>query len=447
MMRKLITCLAIALVVAGSASAADWPQWRGPYGNGRSDEKDLPARWTATENVAWKVDLGGVGVSSPVVAGNRVFVTSQLGAGISRQGPRLAQGSDAAGAGERALGMPRAAGSLPSRDRPAFLVEAFDRTDGRRVWQYRLDAAGPLQAVHDKHNLASPSPATDGELVFAWFATGQLVALDMNGRLVWQRHLGQEISPFDINWGHSSSPTLYQDMLILLCDHAPASYLLAVDKRTGKDRWKADRGKGRSSYSTPFVVETSTGPELIVNSSERVDAYDARSGTFLWHVGGSSQFPIPVPTYSNGVIYLTRGYRSGPYMALRPGGRGDVTTSHVVWQVPTGAPYISSLVYDAGFLYMASDVGAISVIDAETGKRVWQERVGGIFTASPVAADGKVYFVSETGEVIVLRSGREPAVIARNDVGERLMASLAISNGQIFIRSDDRLFAVGKPRN
>ena len=266
----------------------------------------------------------------------------------------------------------------------------------------------------------------------------------MNGSLVWQRHLGREISPFDINWGHSSSPTPFGDMLILLCDHAPASYLLAVDTRTGKDRWKVDRGRGRSSYTTPFVVQAPGGPELVVNSSERVDAYDPRNGTFLWHVGGSNQFPIPVPTSGNGLVFLTRGYRSGPYLAIRPGGHGDISASHVVWQVPTGAPYISSLVYDNGLLYMASDVGALSVIDAENGRRLWQERVDGLFSASPVAGDGKVYFVSETGEVIVLRAGREAQVMARNAVGDRLMASPAISNGQIFLRGDGSLFAIGR---
>jgi outer membrane protein assembly factor BamB len=442
MMRALTLGLASAILAGGSVSA-DWPNWRGPHGNGISDEKNLPVRWSATENLAWKADLGGVGVSSPIVTGDRVFVTSQIGSGISRPGPRLAQGADAAKAGERALGAPRSAQG-GAGDRTYFLVEAFNRIDGRRLWQHRLEAVGPLPPVHDKHNLASPSPVSDGQLVYAWFGTGQVVALDMNGKLVWQRHLGQEISPFDINWGHSSSPTLYQDLLILLCDHAPASYLLALDKLTGTERWKADRGKGRSSYTTPFVVETATGPEIIVNSSERVDAYDGRTGAALWHVGGSNQFPIPSPTFHDGIVYMTRGYRSGPYMAVRPGGRGDVSASHVVWQVPTGAPYISSLVYDAGLLYMASDVGSISVIDAENGKRIWQQRVGGLFTASPVAADGKIYFVSETGEVIVLRSGREPEVIGRNDIGERLMGSLAVSNGQLFIRSDDRVFAIGK---
>ncbi|PYR34685.1 MAG: hypothetical protein DMF90_16300 [Acidobacteria bacterium] len=188
----------------------------------------------------------------------------------------------------------------------------------------------------------------------------------------------------------------------------------------------------------------SSGPELIVNSSQRVDAYDARTGALLWYVGGANQFPIPSPAFHDGVLYMTRGYRSGPYMAVRPGGRGDVSGSHVVWQVPTGAPYVSSIVYDGGLLYMANDVGAITVLDAESGRRIWQERVDGLFSASPVAGDGKIYFVSETGDVIVLRGGREPAVIARNVLGERLMGSPAVSNGQLFIRSDDRLFCIGR---
>ena len=229
--------LALAMVVSATLSAADWPQWRGPHGSGIADEKNLPQNWSATENVAWKASLGGVGVSSPIVAGNTVFVTSQLGTGASRQGPRLAQGADAAGAGERSI----AAASSRS-DRVVFLVEAFDRATGQRRWQHRMDAVGSLESVHDKANLASPSPVTDGQLVYAWFGNGQIVALDMSGKVVWQRHLGQEISPFTINWGHSSSPTLYEDTLILLCDHAPASYLLA---RGQEDRQGQVEGRSR----------------------------------------------------------------------------------------------------------------------------------------------------------------------------------------------------------
>jgi outer membrane protein assembly factor BamB len=434
----------VVMVVAG-VSAADWPQWRGPHGTGVSDDRNLPVRWSATDNVAWRADLGGVGVSSPVIIGDRVFVTSQVGTGTSRTGPRLAQGAAADAQGERSIGTARA-GAPADAASPVFLVEAFDRVSGRRLWQHRLAAAAPMPTVHDKHNMASPSPVTDGTHVYAWFSTGQIVALDMQGQLVWQRHLGREIAPFDINWGHSSSPTLFGDTLILLCDHEPASYLLAIDVRTGRDRWKVDRGRGRQSYSTPFVVTTAAGPELIVNSNERVDAYDPRTGAPLWHVGGQNQFPIPSPAFSDGVLYLSRGYRSGPYMAVRAGGRGDVNNSHVVWQAPTGAPYISSLVYSGGLVYMASDVGGVTVIDATSGQRVWQQRIEGIFSASPVAGDGKVYFVSETGAVVVIGGGRQPEVLARNEMGERLIASPAIAGGQIFLRSDDRLFAIGTQR-
>jgi len=439
---KHVCAAACVLVVAGEAALlANWPEWRGPHRNGVSDDRNLPVQWSATENVAWKADLGGVGVSSPIVMGDLVFVTSQAGGGPTQTGPRLAQGATAGGLGER--GLATGPGAADGRG-TAFLVEAFDRSTGQRRWRYQLPAVGALPTVHDKHNMASPSPVTDGSLLYAWFATGQIVALDMKGGLVWQRHLGQEISPFVINWGHSSSPTLYEDMVILLCDHEPASYLLAVDKRTGRDRWRVDRGKGRQSYSTPFVAAGPTGPELIVNSNQRVDAYDPRTGSALWHVGETNQFPIPSPAFDNGILYLSRGYRSGPYMAVRTGGKGDVSASHVVWQSPTGAPYISSVVHDAGLIYMASDVGAVTVLDAATGQRVWQQRVDGVFSASPVVGDGKVYFVSETGEVIVIKAGREPVVLARNDLGARLIASPAISNSQIFIRSDDRLFCIGR---
>jgi outer membrane protein assembly factor BamB len=430
---------AAAALIEATVRAEDWPQWRGPLGTGVSAEQNLPVTWSGTQNVAWRAALGGVGVSSPIVTGSRVFVTSQMGSGASSVGPRLAQGGEGSGA-ERSL-TPSRAGSANAA--PVFLVEAFDRDRGTRLWQYRLSALGPMPTVHDKHNMASPSPVTDGSLVYAWFSTGQIVALDLEGRLVWQRHLGREIAPFEINWGHSSSPVLFEDLLVLLCDHQPASYLLAVDKRTGRERWKADRGQGRQSYSTPFVVRTSAGPELIVNSSARVDAYDPRTGAPLWHVGGENRFPIPSPAFHDGVLYLSRGYRSGPYMAVRPGGRGDVTRTHVLWEAATGAPYISSLVYDAGLIYMTSDVGGFTVLDATTGARVWQQRVNGIFSASPVVGDGKVYLVSETGTVVVVRSGRRPEVLATNEMGVRLMASPAIAAGRLYLRSDDELFAVG----
>jgi outer membrane protein assembly factor BamB len=339
-------------------------------------------------------------------------------------------------------------GRRPEPSDPAgpivFAVESFDRSEGRRLWEYRFEARGAFPSLHEKHNLATPTPVTDGERVFAWFGTGQLVALDMRGGVVWSKHLGEEYSPFDINWGHGSSPVLYRDMLILLCDHQSASYLVALDARTGKQRWKADRGKGRASYSTPLIVPAASGDELLVNSSERIDGYDPATGALLWFADAPRQTPIPSAVFHDGLIYMTRGYRNSPYLALRPGGRGDVTAGHVVWRAPGGGSYTASLVAYKGLLYLTNDVGVLTCADMKTGERVWQMRLDGVFFASPVAADGKVYFASETGETIVVKAGRTPEILARNDLGVRLVASPAISNGRIFLRSDARLFAVGK---
>ena len=445
MMRSARFALLLAVGSGITVSAADWPHWRGPSGTGTTDETNLPVTWSATENVAWKAPITGLGVSSPIVTGDLVVVTSQVGDSTRRAGnhPRLVQGGDAEAAGERALGVARAS-RADTGEPTTFVVEAFDRGSGKRMWEYRLEAAGPMPEVHDKHNMASSSPVSDGTSIYAWFATGQIIALDMSGRRIWERHLGKEIAPFDIVWGHSSSPTIFEDSLLLLCDHASASYLLALDTRTGKEKWRADRGAGKSSYSTPLVVPGPSGPEIVVNSSERVDAYEARTGKPLWHTGGTNRFPVPSPLFHDGVVYMSRGYRSSPYMALRPGGRGDITKSHVLWENATGGPYISSLVHLEGLIYMPTDVGAVTVVDARDGSRVWQQRVDGVFSASPVAGDGKVYFLSENGETIVVRGGRNPEVIARNPLGERAIASPAISNGQIFIRTDDHVFAIGQ---
>ena len=445
-LRQLLLGTVVAIGLLGGAVRADWPNWRGPNATGIAPDGTLPTRWSATENVAWKARIAGAGVSTPIVSGDRVYVTSQIGAGIRREGnhPRLVQGADAAAQGERALGVEAAAGTDPTKT--YFVVEAFGRSDGKRVWERRIEATGALTPVHDKHNLATPSPVTDGTLVYAWFGTGQIVALDRSGAVVWQRHLATENGAFDIQWGHGSSPVLHGDRLILLCDQPARSYLLAIDKKTGKDLWKADRGQGRSSYSTPLVVDGAFGSEVIVNSTERIDAYDTNTGEFLWHAGESSRFAVPTPVFHNGVIYASRGYRSGPYMAIRPGGRGDVSSKSIVWRIATGAPYCSSLLYFDGVVYMANDVGVLTAVDATSGERIWQERVDGVFSASPVAGGGHVYFVSENGETVVLKTGRAPQVVARNALGERAVASPAISNGQIFIRTDNHVFAIGRLR-
>lgn len=431
------------LLCAGVTAAADnWPQWRGPALTGVSPETGLPTTWSDTENVAWRTPLEGAGVSSPIVWGDRVYVTSQVGRGERRPGnhPTLTQGGDPARSGESVLTAEAAA----KRATVTFLVTALEGKTGRRVWQHEMAADGTLPGVHDKHNLATPSPVTDGERVYAWFGTGQIVALDAGGKQLWTRHLGKEQSPFEINWGHASSPLLYDDVVLLLCLHEQASYLLALDKRTGKDKWKVDWPAGVISYSTPIVAAGPNGPELIVNTSRGVEALDPATGERRWQIDEANRFPIPVAIPHGDMIYMSRGYRSSPYLAIKLGGRGDVSSSHVQWRVPTGGPYVPSLLLYQDLLYMAGELGIVSAIDAANGERIWQERIGGLFTASPVAGDGKVYLLSESGETVVIQAGRTPRVLARNQLEGHFVASPAIAGGRLVLRADDSVVAVGK---
>lgn len=440
MRRTATSVLLVSLLTIVTISAEDWPHWRGPAASGVSTEKGLPTNWSDSENVAWKTAIRGLGISSPIVVRDHVIVTSQLGTGEVRPGPRLVQGADASQAGERALG----AGPTKGDGKALLVVTAFDRASGRKKWEYELPAEGDLPAVHEKHNLASPSPVSDGERVYAWFATGQIVALDLTGKELWKKNLGAEYGPFVINWGHGSSPVVHKGQLVLLCYHEKASYLLALDARTGAVRWKKDAAVGTTSYSTPLVLETGARTEVIVNSSVGLTGHDFANGEQLWHFSEENRFPIPTPVAQDGVIFASRGYRSSPFMAIKSGGSGNVASTQVVWRVASGAPYISSPVQHDGLVYMTGDVGVLTITDAKTGERVYQERIGGVYTASPVAGDGKIYLVSEDGETIVLRAGRTPAVLARNRLSARQLASPAISGGRLFIRSDDALYAIGK---
>lgn len=438
-------------LITSSLDADDWPHWRGPSATGVSSETGLPTEWSENENVAWKSRIRGLGISSPIVSGNYVFVTSQVGSGDSRQGPRLFQSGDAGAQGEIALGR----GSKPGREGDvSFLVTALDRVSGSQIWEYELQAEGSLHSVHEKHNLASPSPVTDGESVYAFFGNGQIIGLNMDGTLLWKRHLGKEYGPFRINWGHSSSPIVHDGTVILLCYHEPQGYLLGLNSATGQNEWKVDQPSGAISYSTPFVMEGGGSREIVVNSSIGMAGHDFVTGKLLWQISESNRFPIPMPIQNNGVIYTSRGYRSGPFMAIRLGRREDVSNSHplaeyyamppdVLWRVGTGAPYVSSLVYHDGLIYMVGDVGIVTAINAETGDRVWQQRIGGVFSASPVAADGKIYLLSEGGETIVLAAGRNYRVLARNTLDVRQLASPAVAGGRLFIRSDDVVYAIG----
>ena len=436
--------LLVAAVLAGSSvtlSAQDWPQWRGPGSGAVATGGPLPTTWSATSGVAWRATLDGLGTSSPIVVGERVIVTGQRGrVPVASGAPSLARDDQSLAARERALGGGRAGEEASTVE---LVVQVFDRRTGAPLWRHVTPAAGPFPDVHEKHNLATPTPVSDGERVYAWFGNGQVVALDLAGKPVWSRHLAQDYGAFDAQWGHGSSPVRYRDLIVFLCDRRSNAVLVALDASTGTERWKAVRGAGRVSHSTPLVVAGPQGDELLVNSSARIDAYDPATGTLLWHTGTERQTPIPSAVFHDGRIFLSRGYRNSDVLAIRPGGRGDVTATHVDWTAPNGASYVPSIVHYDGLVYMTNEIGIVTCIDARTGERVWRHRLDAVFFASPIAGDGKIYFVAETGETVVLKAGRTPEVLARNDLGERFLASPAASGGRLFLRSDRTLFAVG----
>ncbi len=407
--------------------AASWSHWRGPKANGVSNETRLPTAWSRTEGIEWHVELPGRGSSTPIVVADRVIVTSQVGRGPIGQGR---------GPGEI---------DKPGKPTVTFVVQAFNRTDGSLVWQDEVASVGELMPVHSMHNLASPSAVTDGERLIVWFGTGQLLSYDLDGNLEWQRNLAEDYGPFTLRWGHGSSPMLHGDSLILLCDHTPESYLLAVDKSNGTTLWRTGRGSGERGYSTPIAISrphsgaNAARDEIVVNSNQGIDGYDAATGELLWHYEDYNRVPVPMPVFSEGVLYTSRGYRSGPYLALQLEDGGEV---EVLWRRETGAPYVSSPLLYQGLIYMASEGGILTVVDPLTGDTAWRERLGGAFWASPVGADGKVYLVDEGGETVVIEAGSEYRPLSRNPLDERSVASPAILDGWIFLRTDRGLWAI-----
>jgi outer membrane protein assembly factor BamB len=409
------TLVLLALLAATAARAEDWPRWRGPGGNGVSAEKPLPLHWDATRNVLWKTRIPGEGASSPVVWGDRVFLTA-----AEDQGGRR-------------------------------LVYALDRADGKVLWSRAVRDDDP-ERTSALTGHAAATPATDGRRVVAAFGNAGVVCYDAGGKLLWHRRLGS----FDTELGLASSPVLDGDRVFLVCDHdgdrftSFDSFLVALDARTGQDLWRAERrGLGRS-WSTPILAPGARGQtELIVSGQEAVRAYDPGTGRLLWQAPGLTGWVAPSPVFADGLVFATSG-KNGPTLALRPGAVGQASRlpakKRVAWQEPAGGPYVCSPLTYEGCLYVPHETGLLTCRDARSGARHYRERLAGKFTASPVAGDGKVYWTNEDGTTFVLRAGPRFEVLARNRLGEMCLASPAVSGGVLFLRTEHHLYAIAADR-
>jgi outer membrane protein assembly factor BamB len=403
---EIIFLASLLLVQApGGAPGDDWPGWRGPGGDGVSPEKNLPARWSATENVRWKVPLQGAGVSTPVVAGDRVFLTASDG-----------------------------------RLNDQLHIYCYQRKDGRTLWHTRLFGSAPTD-LYAPGGMAVPTPATDGTRLYVLFGTGDLACLDFHGKPVWIRSLAEEYGPFRNRWGMGTSPILVGDLLVIQVDHWGQSYLLGVDTKTGNNRWKTERDAS-VNWSSPIAVKVKDRVQIIVVGTNRAKGYEPEKGKEVWSVSGMAFQCIPTPVVSGDLLLATSG--EGTLAIRLDGSKGDLTASHIAWKSKRGAPFVPSPVSYNGLYYLVDDKGYATCLRASTGKQVWKERMGKSFQASLLAGDGKVYYPNVEGGVTVLKAGAKFEIVAQNEIGETLVASPAISNGEIFIRGAKHLFCIGK---
>jgi outer membrane protein assembly factor BamB len=412
-MLRLVCWLLPALLAATSVFAGDWPQFRGPTGQGISDEKPL-TEWSDTKNVLWKKDVPGSGWSSPVVVGGKIYLTSAV------------EVKDSADRSLRAL--------------------CLDAKDGKIVWDvevFRQDAK-KAPRIHSKNSHASPTPIVEGERLYVHFGHQGTACLDLTGKVLWRN---RELNYNPVH-GNGGSPVLVDGLLVFSTDGAAVRQVVALDAKDGQLKWKKDRSGEPSkhfSFSTPLVITVKKKKQIVSPASDVVSAYDPATGDEIWKVTYNGYSVIPRPVYGHGMVFLSTGYDSPELLAIAADGNGDVTKTHVKWRLRKGAPHTPSPLLVGDELYLVSDGGLASCLDAKTGKEHWQKRVAGRgYSASPIYANGNVYLLSEDGVGTVLKASKTYEPVARNELGERTLASYAVSDSALFIRTAKRLYKIGK---
>ena len=434
--------LGIALIsslawLSTTVGATNWPQWRGPGGMGISTEKNLPVEWSATKNIKWKTPIAGRAHSSPVVWGNKLFLTTAI-EGPVVPGARAVKHMD----GDKEFLHPD---SIGADRKHTFKVICLNASNGKVLWEQTAFEGTPYDNRHRKSSFAASTPATDGKMVYAFFGTEGLYAYDMNGKLQWKADLGKLGT---VGMGTGTSPILHQDFVILQCDeeNGAASFIVAVDKKTGKEAWRTPR-KVQVSWATPILVTTAKRSELITSGTEAVIAYDPATGKELWRHKGVESNAIPSPVANQEMVFISAGFPAKIAMAIRLGQSGDLTGSaNVAWKYAKGTAYVPSPILYGDYLYLTTDRGILTCLDAKTGEVKYEGGripIPATFTASPVAFDGKILLTSEDGDTFIVKAGPKHEILGTNSVGEPVYASPAISDRKIFIRAENNIYCIG----
>jgi len=409
---------AILLILTASLShAEDWPKFRGPTGQGSSAETDLPLKWSSTENVAWKTPIPGDGWSSPIISGDRVFVTSTTDEGASCH------------------------------------IICVHRVKGNILWNTMVFEQ-PTKKKRQENSYATPTPTTDGKRVYAVFGSGSMAAVDMSGDIVWTNH---EVK-FYGHHGLAASPIVYKELVIMAYDGSSdgdnnkvgwkipwkEAVLLAVDKTSGEVRWRGQRGLSRLGHVTPNVLRHNGTDQIISGAGDAVQGFDPATGERIWSIYSKGEGVTPSIVVGDDLVFSCSGFEAPTIRVIRAGGKGDITKTHMAWEQTKGVPSLASMLYVKPYIYSVTDQGIVTCFQAASGEIQWQERIGGKHSSSPIYADGKIYFLTEAeGESVVIEAGPKLKILARNRLDEKCKASMAASQGNLFIRSESNLYCIG----
>lgn len=431
--------------VRSIAQAGHWPSFRGPYASGVAEGQNLPNEWNgeSMKNIKWKSNIPGLAHSSPVIWGQKLFVTtaiSALGDHSIRHG--LYGDGDAS----------------PDRGVQTWDLICLNKKTGGILWQRTAIKGIPKDKRHIKATYANSSPATDGQHVVAWFGSEGLFCFDLQGNMLWQKALGRlNIGAYDLKeyeWGSASSAIIYRNMVIVQCDTQDEDFIIACDIRTGKTVWKTDRDE-LPSWGTPTIYPSEKRTVLVTNGSNFIRGYNPITGRELWRLGGSSKITAPSPVFAHGLFIVASGRRpEKPIFAIRAGATGDITLNgkqtsneYVAWSKTKRGPYMPTPLIFGGYVYTLNNNGVFDCYDLATGNEIYRQRIrhsGGGFSASPVAADGKIYLSGEDGDMFVVQAGPKFELIAKNEIGEIIMATPALSDGMMYVRAKDHVFVIGK---